>query len=156
MLVDDSVFHVPSFIHRNSVEKGIGYYNFNTREACDVLVKRIDAIINEKKNVNMFMNCLSLTIVGLLCAIPVKMKNKAEIEVLNDEKRVAEARRDAAGPSADLSLPADLEERLKSRNKDTSRTNDGGGGVYYNDPLYYSAGAACGVITTGGGYEAGG
>jgi len=55
----------------------------------------------------MFMNCLSLTIVGLLCAIPAKRKIEVEVEVLNDEKAVVEARRDAAGPSPAFFLVTD-------------------------------------------------
>ena len=89
----------------------------NTGHSCDVIVDRIDAILYQKRRLYMFMNCLALTIVSLPCAITTKTKIRSEVAVLNDKKMVAKARRDAAGPSADLSLPADLEERLKRRNK---------------------------------------
>ena len=124
--------------------RGIGYYNLQTREAYDTLINRIDAIINDRRKTVNAMNCLSLTIVGALCAIPVKKIELKKIQELEDVKSLAEARRGAAGPSSDLTLPAELEGRMKQFKSRQGYRSD--------DHVYYYGAAGCGVVATGVGY----
>jgi len=137
------------------VDKGIGFYNLNTREAYDVVIKRIELLItkiNSDKCGCYVLGIFPLPLVGFVCAIPAISKLNIKKEELEDAKKVAEARRNAAGPSADLSLPAALQERLKKRSPNSSgNTGTDGGYVYYDNSAYYTGAAACGVMIGGGG-----
>jgi len=144
------------------LDKGIGYYSLYCRDTYDILIKRIDKMIASKKRVYFFLICLlCLTIIGILCIPSYQKEANKEIEDLQDAKLLATARRDSANPSAALSLPKEVEKRLKKhRSNNTSNNawitnNTGGdaGGYYYNDHTYYSSAAACGA---GGGYYDGG
>jgi hypothetical protein len=67
-----------------------------------------------------------------------KKTRKREIEKLEFVKSIAIVRRDAAGPRAEMSLPAEL--------KKVS-----GNGTIYDSHLYYTGAAACGFMAAGGG-----
>jgi hypothetical protein len=145
------------------LDKGIGYYSLYCRDTYDILIKRIDkmiASIGQQKNCVICLLCI--TIIGILCIPSYQKEANKKIEDLQDAKLLATSRRDSANPSAALSLPKEVEKRLKKhRSNNTSNNawitnNTGGdvGGYYYNDHTYYSSAAACGAV--GGYYDGGG
>jgi hypothetical protein len=143
--------------------RGLGYYNLKTREAYNVIVKRTKAKIGDPSEKvkgivaivvistafaviiavasdRSMMENLSILIVipttllrALFYIFDMRSKNK------NDEvvKEVAILRRNAAGPSASLNLPAQLQERLNKMSGSSQTSND--------SPAYYGGASACGV-----------
>lgn len=168
-------------VARSFAVKGMGYYNLDARESYDVVIARLNAMIREQEQKKGCFLCLSMMLIGFFCCSCSQVSAiEKKIEELKDAKTIAMARRDAAGPSADMSLPAELQERLKGqRNKDSAgpsavmflppelqerlntrqRNNHsagrGDGGVLYYDS-YYTYAAACGYYGGGGGYDYGG
>lgn len=138
---------VPSLL-----DKGIGYYSLECRETYDILIKRIDKMIkSSKQSKGMAQCCLCITLIGILCISEVSKNFNKKIEELEDAKTLATARRDSANPSADLTLPKGIDERMTKYRRD--RTDGTTGGHYYDDSAYYAYAAACGA---GGGYYDGG
>ena len=136
----------------------MGYYNLDARESYDVVIARLNTMITEQqqKKQDCFL-CLSTMLIGFFCCSCCQVSAIGKkIEELEDAKTIAMARRDAAGPSADMSLPAELQERLEGhqRNKNDSAGRDDGGVLYYDS--YYTYAAACGYYGGGGGYDYGG
>ena len=115
-----------------------------------MIIKRIETII-EKKESEIF--CLSHSILVCLptICIPIcshlkRRAKKREIEELKFVKSIAIFRRDAAGPSAEMSLPAELQRDLKEKT----------GKSTFDDSYYFYANgnaAACGTMHFGVGYR---
>lgn len=121
-----------------------------------MLIKRIDVMISQQRNARSGCICIAFTGIGLICALCTVPAYTAKIKELKDARQVAVLRRDAAGPSTDLSLPADLESRLKKRSKGTRHGDTSGNStMVYDSPVYYTNAAACGVMVGGGGTYAG-
>jgi len=132
-------------------DKGIGFYSLQCRDTYEILIKGLDKMIAKKKSEKGCFVCfLSLTIIGCLCISSYVKNTDKKISELQDAKLLATARRDSANPSADLSLPAELEKRLEKYR----RSKEGSGGYYYDDGAYYTYAAACGA--TGGFWTDGG
>lgn len=112
-------------------------------------------MISQQRNARSGCICIAFTGIGLICALCTVPAYTAKIKELQDARQVAVLRRDAAGPSTDLSLPADLESRLKKRSKGTRHDTSGNSTMVYDSPVYYTNAAACGVMVGGGGTYAG-
>ena len=79
-----------------------------------------------------------LVLAALFYIYDLRAGNKNDEEV----KEVAILRRNAAGPSAALNLPAQLQERLNKRRSQSRNTiND----AFNDSPAYYEGASACGV-----------
>ena len=137
-------------------DKGIGYYSLQCRDTYEILIKGLDKMIARKKSAKGCTACfMVMTVIGLLCVSSYTKSVDKKISELQDAKLLATARRDSANPSADLVLPAELEQRLeKYRRSKAGATDGGGGGYYYDDGAYYTYAAACGA--TGGFWMEGG
>ena len=132
-------------------DKGIGFYSLQYRHTYEILINGLDRMIAKKESKKCCSVCfLSLTIIGCLCISAYVKNTDKKISELEDARFLATARRDSANPSADLSLPAELEKRLEKYR----RSKEGSGGYYYDDGAYYIYAAACG--TTGGFWTDGG
>lgn len=117
------------------IVNGFGYYNLKTREAYDVLVKRLQTSLDKF--------WLFMLFPPLWLCIPCLLAERKRVKCV---LQIAKKRKDADGPSADLNLPPELKREIVSRDRIVSGTAGSCGGEWE----CYSGAAGCGAVGAAG------
>eukprot|EP00551_Chaetoceros_affinis_P005432 CAMPEP_0203665918 /NCGR_PEP_ID=MMETSP0090-20130426/3047_1 /ASSEMBLY_ACC=CAM_ASM_001088 /TAXON_ID=426623 /ORGANISM="Chaetoceros affinis, Strain CCMP159" /LENGTH=599 /DNA_ID=CAMNT_0050529639 /DNA_START=65 /DNA_END=1860 /DNA_ORIENTATION=- len=153
------------YVFGNGV-KGVGYYHLHTRESYDIILARIQA---KQKKLNSDASCAICCIFLIVCApcgLAMLQNKKEEIAYYADLTKLINLRKNAAGPSIEIPVPAEVVGRVKhydSRNnrmrRNHNKNHDSSTNNYYTDGGYFMYGAGCGysgVYTDMGGGGVGG
>jgi hypothetical protein len=109
-----------------SIGRGCGYYSFRTKEAYELLLKRISYRITVYKNAIDGVNCW-IGCCGCFCCIPLLRQHEKNLTELEDLEKLVQAVYNSSSPNMQVQLSPDVMRRLEERGyrSDTGTSDTG-------------------------------
>lgn len=117
---------------------GMGFYHMETKEAYNVLLKRIDRKIDQNEKMLMFVNghCCSCFLTSYISGI------KQNLEAHQNMREIVSLRLSSSGPKGKVKLPNSV--LSLAQRYDANRYNRNDDSYYYSNPYLMGGGGGCG------------
>ena len=109
-----------------------------------MLLTRIEAKQEEaRRKANGAICCIAIIVLAP-CGLAIRKKSQEDMVYYDDLIKLVTLRKNAAGPSHDISIPEDLLGRVKKFDSKKQRNLSNTNSSHYTDGHYFAYGAGCG------------